>query len=171
MPVEMGLQVLGQHPPEVQQVALGPGAPRGAHGRSAGRPATSRLRRGSAGGGSQEDAQVRSRACGQSRDGIGYQSYSRFWDAGPTRFGSDATPTFSTLPATENVTSLTLMILWKVHRELVEVGILPIDYDFEAHKRLVPIQPGDVPVTYADTSALERNFGYKPAAPLVDLLC
>lgn len=63
------------------------------------------------------------------------------------------------------------MILWKVHRELVEVGILPIDYDFETHKRLVPIQPGDVPVTYADTSALERNFGYKPAAPLVDMLC
>lgn len=63
------------------------------------------------------------------------------------------------------------MILWKVHRELVEVGILPIDYDFEAHKRIVPIQPGDVPVAYADTSALERNFGYKPAAPLVDMLC
>lgn len=63
------------------------------------------------------------------------------------------------------------MILWKVHRELVEVGILLIDHDFEAHKRIVPIQPGDVPVTYADTSALERNFGYKPAAPLVDMLC
>ena len=63
------------------------------------------------------------------------------------------------------------MISWKVYRELVEVGILPVDYDFEAHKRLVPVQPGDVPVTYADTSALERNFGYKPANPLVDMLC
>lgn len=69
------------------------------------------------------------------------------------------------------MTSLTLMISWKVNREVVEVGILPVDYDFEAHKRLVPMQPGDVPVTYADTSALERNFGYKPATPLVDMLC
>lgn len=48
--------------------------------------------------GGQEDDRVRSRACGQGRDGIGYQPYSRFWDAGPTRFGSGATPTFSTLP-------------------------------------------------------------------------
>lgn len=46
-----------------------------------------------------------------------------------------------------NVTSLTLMISWKVYRELVEVGILPVNYDFEAHKRLVPMQLGDVPVT------------------------
>lgn len=63
------------------------------------------------------------------------------------------------------------MVSWKVYRELVEAGILPVDYDFEAHKRLVPMQPGDVPVTYADTSALERNFGYKPTTPLVDMLC
>lgn len=51
-------------------------------------------------------------------------------------------------------------------RVLVDEGVLPADYDFEAHKQLVPMQPGDVPVTYADTSALERDFGYKPATPL-----
>lgn len=78
---------------------------------------------------------------------MGYQPYFRLWDAGPTRFGSGATPTFSALPATVNVTSFTLMISWKLYRELVEVGILPVDYDFEAHKRLVPMQLGDVPVT------------------------
>lgn len=46
-----------------------------------------------------------------------------------------------------NVTSFTLMISWKLYRELVEADILPVDYDFEAHKRLVPMQLGDVPVT------------------------
>ena len=50
--------------------------------------------------------------------------------------------------------------------ELVRAGVLQEDYDFEAHKRLVPMQPGDVPVTYADTSALERDFGFKPSTPL-----
>ena len=50
--------------------------------------------------------------------------------------------------------------------ELVRAGVLPSDYDFEAHKELVPMQPGDVPVTYADTSALERDFGFKPHTPL-----
>lgn len=50
--------------------------------------------------------------------------------------------------------------------ELVRAQVLPKDYDFEAHKQLVPMQPGDVPVTYADTSALERDFGFKPAMPL-----
>lgn len=50
--------------------------------------------------------------------------------------------------------------------ELVCAGVLPADYDFEAHKELVPMQPGDVPVTYADTSALERDFGFKPHTPL-----
>ena len=50
--------------------------------------------------------------------------------------------------------------------ELVRAGVLPEDYDFEAHKQLVPMQPGDVPVTYADTSALERDFGFKPSTPL-----
>ena len=53
-----------------------------------------------------------------------------------------------------------------LQRVLVEEGVLPADYDFEAHKQLVSMQPGDVPVTYADTSALERDFGYKPATPL-----
>lgn len=50
--------------------------------------------------------------------------------------------------------------------ELVRAKVLPIDYDFEAHKKLVPMQPGDVPVTYADTTALERDFGFKPSTPL-----
>ena len=50
--------------------------------------------------------------------------------------------------------------------ELVRAGILPADYNFDAHKELVPMQPGDVPVTYADTSALEHDFGFKPHTPL-----
>lgn len=50
--------------------------------------------------------------------------------------------------------------------ELVKAEVLPIDYNFEAHKKLVPMQPGDVPVTYADTTALERDFGFKPSTPL-----
>ena len=50
--------------------------------------------------------------------------------------------------------------------ELVSAGVLPADYDFEAHRELVPMQPGDVPVTYADTAPLERDFGFKPATPL-----
>ena len=50
--------------------------------------------------------------------------------------------------------------------ELVRAGVLPQDYDFEAHKELVPMQPGDVPITYADTTALERDFGFKPATSL-----
>lgn len=50
--------------------------------------------------------------------------------------------------------------------ELVRAGVLPADYDFDAHKELVPMQPGDVPVTYADTAALERDFGFKPHTPL-----
>ena len=50
--------------------------------------------------------------------------------------------------------------------ELVRAKVLPEDYDFDAHKKLVPMQPGDVPVTYADTSALERDFGFKPSTSL-----
>ena len=50
--------------------------------------------------------------------------------------------------------------------ELVRAGVQPEDYDFEAHKKLVPMQPGDVPVTYADTTPLERDFGFKPHTPL-----
>lgn len=52
--------------------------------------------------------------------------------------------------------------------ELVSAGVLPADYDFEAHKQLVPMQPGDVPITYADTAPLERDFGFKPNTPLRD---
>ena len=52
--------------------------------------------------------------------------------------------------------------------ELVRAGVLAADFDFEAHKELVPMQPGDVPITYADTSALERDFGFKPSTSLRD---
>ena len=55
-----------------------------------------------------------------------------------------------------------------LQQELIRAGVLPADYDFEAHKELVPMQPGDVPVTYADTSALERDFGFKPSTSLRD---
>ena len=53
-----------------------------------------------------------------------------------------------------------------LQEELIRAGVLPADYDFEEHKELVPMQPGDVPVTYADTSALERDFGFKPSTSL-----
>ncbi len=53
-----------------------------------------------------------------------------------------------------------------LQQELVRAGVLPEDYDFESHKELVAMQPGDVPVTFADTSALERDFGFKPHTPL-----
>ncbi len=55
-----------------------------------------------------------------------------------------------------------------LQEELIRAKVLPHDYDFEAHKKLVPMQPGDVPVTYADTSALERDFGFKPSTSLRD---
>jgi nucleoside-diphosphate-sugar epimerase len=53
-----------------------------------------------------------------------------------------------------------------LQEELIAAGVLPADYDFEAHKQLVPMQPGDVPMTYADTSTLERDFGFKPSTSL-----
>lgn len=53
-------------------------------------------------------------------------------------------------------------------QELVAAGVLPQDYDFESHKKLVPMQPGDVPITYADVSALEHDFGFKPSTSLRD---
>ena len=53
-----------------------------------------------------------------------------------------------------------------LQRELVRAGVLPEDFDFDKHKELVPMQAGDVPVTYADTTALERDFGFKPSTPL-----
>ena len=55
-----------------------------------------------------------------------------------------------------------------LQQELVRAGVLPKNYDFEAHKELVPMQPGDVPVTYADTTPLEQDFGFKPSTPLRD---
>ena len=53
-----------------------------------------------------------------------------------------------------------------LQQELIAAGVLPEDYDFEAHKELVPMQPGDVPVTYADVSDLERDFGFRPSTSL-----
>ena len=53
-----------------------------------------------------------------------------------------------------------------LQQELIAAGVLPEDYDFEAHKKLVPMQPGDVPVTYADTSHLEQDFGFRPSTTL-----
>ena len=53
-----------------------------------------------------------------------------------------------------------------LQEELVRAGVLPEDYDFESHKQLVPMQPGDVPVTYADTTPLEQDFGFKPSTSL-----
>ena len=53
-----------------------------------------------------------------------------------------------------------------LQEELIRAEVLPSDYDFETHKKLVPMQPGDVPVTYADTSALEHDTGFKPDTPL-----
>lgn len=53
-----------------------------------------------------------------------------------------------------------------LQQELIHAGVLPENYDFDSHKKLVPMQPGDVPVTYADTSALERDFGFKPSTSL-----
>lgn len=53
-----------------------------------------------------------------------------------------------------------------LQQELIRAGVLSEDYDFESHKELVPMQPGDVPVTYADTSDLERDFGFKPSTDL-----
>ena len=55
-----------------------------------------------------------------------------------------------------------------LQEELVKADVLPKDYDFESHKELVPMQPGDVPVTYADTTPLERDYGFKPNTPLRD---
>ena len=53
-----------------------------------------------------------------------------------------------------------------LQEELIRAGVLPEDYDFESHKELVPMQPGDVPITYADTAPLERDFGFKPNTSL-----
>ena len=57
-----------------------------------------------------------------------------------------------------------------LQQELVNAGVLPSDYDFESHKKLVPMQPGDVPITYADVSALENDFGFKPSTRFREVL-
>ena len=61
-----------------------------------------------------------------------------------------------------NITTSSCML----SEELVRAGVLPKDCDFEAHKKLVPMQPGDVPITYADVSELEKDFGFKPKTSL-----
>ena len=53
-----------------------------------------------------------------------------------------------------------------LQEELIRADVLPENYDFDAHKELVPMQPGDVPITYADTAPLERDFGFRPSTPL-----
>lgn len=53
-----------------------------------------------------------------------------------------------------------------LQEELIRAGVLPVDYDFDAHKELVPMQPGDVPITFADTTPLEQDFGFRPSTPL-----
>ena len=55
-----------------------------------------------------------------------------------------------------------------LQQELIRAGVLPEDYDFDSHKELVAMQAGDVPITYADTSALERDYGFKPSTSLRD---
>ena len=55
-----------------------------------------------------------------------------------------------------------------LQEELIRAGVLPSDYNFEEHKELVPMQPGDVPVTFADTTPLEEKFGFKPSTDLRD---
>ena len=57
-----------------------------------------------------------------------------------------------------------------LQEELVRAGVLPADYDFEAHRELCPMQPGDVPITYADSEALEKDYGFRPQIPLRDTL-
>ena len=59
-----------------------------------------------------------------------------------------------------------LSVLQILQEELVRAGVLPEDFDFESHKKLVPMQPGDVPTTYADATALERDFGFTPKITL-----
>ena len=55
-----------------------------------------------------------------------------------------------------------------LQEELIKAGVLPEDYDFESHKELVPMQPGDVPITYADTKPLAKDYGFKPTTSLRD---
>ena len=74
--------------------------------------------------------------------------------------------------AVYNIGTVILRTCWSLldilQQELIQAEVLPEDYDFEAHKKLVPMQPGDVPVTYADTTALEEDFGFRPSTSLRD---
>ena len=86
------------------------------------------------------------------------------------RDGADGLPVppYSVYNIGNNAPENLLDFVTILQEELVAAGVLPAGFDFEAHKELVAMQPGDVPVTYADTTPLERDFGYKPATPLRD---
>lgn len=93
----------------------------------------------------------------------------RVMQKAPARFvGEDGLPLppYSVYNIGNNSPENLLDFVTILQEELVRAGVLPADYDFEAHKELVPMQPGDVPVTFADTSALERDFGFKPSTSL-----
>ena len=80
--------------------------------------------------------------------------------------GEDGLPLYAVCNIGNNQPENLLDLVQILSEELVRAKVLPEDYDFEAHKELVPMQPGDVPVTYADTSALERDFGFRPQTSL-----
>lgn len=84
------------------------------------------------------------------------------------RMGEDGLPIppYKVYNIGNNHTENLLDFVQILQEELIRAGVLPADYDFEAHKELVPMQPGDVPVTYADTTALGRDFGFKPNTSL-----
>lgn len=87
----------------------------------------------------------------------------------PTRkIGADGLPVppYSLYNIGNNHPENLLLFVKTLEEELVNAGVLPADYDFEKHKELVPMQPGDVPITYADTSELELDFGFKPSTSL-----
>ena len=80
--------------------------------------------------------------------------------------GEDGLPLYAVCNIGNNQPENLLDLVQILSEELVRAKVLPEDYDFEAHKELVPMQPGDVPMTYADTGALERDFGFKPSTGL-----
>ena len=82
--------------------------------------------------------------------------------------GEDGLPPYAVYNIGNSAPENLLDFVQILQEELIRAEVLPADYDFEAHKRLVPMQAGDVPVTYADTTALEQDFGFKPATPLRD---
>lgn len=84
----------------------------------------------------------------------------------PQGHAGDSRPPYAIYNIGNNHPENLLDFVSLLQEELVAAGVLPKDYDFESHMELVPMQPGDVPVTYADTSALEMDFGFKPETPL-----